>query len=184
MTVSFHGQRDASALSCRGRLRRWRASHSIYSEVSRVRSVTFGTTVSHAPASSIFRWKEGMVDLLDQLELLDPLSSTEAQQRVASLVRCALDIAVLWRWRLTSHLLPVYRTRRSSFSTLQRCTFGACRRAWPPAAAAHTCERARTHLARSAAAGRYLQVFRKLEESYDQMVHPQKRMDIRKVRSH
>jgi hypothetical protein len=33
-------------------------------------------------------------------------------------------------------------------------------------------------------AGRYLQVFRKLEESYDQMVHPQKRMDIRKVRSH
>lgn len=110
-----------------------------------MRSVTFGTTVSHAPASSIFRWKEGMVDLLDQLELLDPLSSTEAQQRVASLVRCALDIAVLWRWRLTSHLLPVYRTRRSSFSTLQRCTFGACRRAWPPAAAAHTCERARTH---------------------------------------
>merc|ERR1719478_906743 len=28
---------------------------------------------------------------------------------------------------------------------------------------------------------RYLQIFRKLEESYDQMVHPQKRMDIKKA---
>ena len=28
---------------------------------------------------------------------------------------------------------------------------------------------------------KYLQIFRRLEESYDQMVHPQKRMDIKKA---
>jgi len=28
---------------------------------------------------------------------------------------------------------------------------------------------------------RYLQIFRKLEESYDQLVHPQKRMDVKKA---
>ena len=28
---------------------------------------------------------------------------------------------------------------------------------------------------------RYLQIFRRLEESYDQLVHPQKRMDLRKT---
>jgi hypothetical protein len=38
-----------------------------------------------------------MVDLLDQLELLDPLSSMEAQQRLNSLVRFALDFAALWQ---------------------------------------------------------------------------------------
>lgn len=29
---------------------------------------------------------------------------------------------------------------------------------------------------------RYLQIFRKLEDCYDQIVHPQKRRDIKKVR--
>ncbi len=28
---------------------------------------------------------------------------------------------------------------------------------------------------------RYLQIFRRLEESYDQIVHPQKRMDVKKT---
>ena len=32
-------------------------------------------------------------------------------------------------------------------------------------------------------ARRYLQIFRRLEESYDQTVHPQKRRDVRKVRA-
>jgi hypothetical protein len=55
----------------------------------------------------------------------------------------------------------------------------------PAAMARFACARGHGLIfARPAVANRYLQVFRKLEESYDQMVHPQKRMDIRKVRSH
>jgi len=73
------------------------------------------------------QWKEGMVELLDQLELLDPLSSQTAQEMVT-----AEDPVEKFQHYATMYI-------------------------------------------------RYLQIFRKLEESYDQMVHPQKRMDIKKA---
>ncbi len=73
------------------------------------------------------QWKEAMVELLDQLEVLDPTSSEELNAQVE-----ALD--------------PDEKFQH--FATLYI---------------------------------RYLQIFRKVEESYDMLVHPQKRMDIRKA---
>lgn len=117
------------------------------------------------------------MELLDQLELLDPLSSAEAQARVDSLVRRSRGASALRASNFTVYPPPARRRRRSSSSTLRRCTSGAC-------ASARPAERAKSDSLKSHIAlprRRYLQVFRKLEESYDQMVHPQKRMDIRKV---
>lgn len=73
------------------------------------------------------QWKEAMVELLDELELLDPMSSLTAQEMM-----------------VTQDNVEKFQ----HYSTMYI---------------------------------RYLQVFRKLEESYDQMVHPQKRMDIKKA---
>ena len=73
------------------------------------------------------QWKESMVELLDQLEVLDPAASEELNAHVE-----ALDGA----------------ERFQHFATLYI---------------------------------RYLQIFRKVEESYNMIVHPQKRMDIRKA---
>ena len=68
-----------------------------------------------------------MVELLDQLELLDPASASASEQAPAP-----IDEAERFQQHATLYI-------------------------------------------------KYLQIFRKLEESYDQMVHPQKRMDIKKA---
>jgi len=80
-----------------------------------------------ANVSFDLQWKEAMVELIDQLELLDPVSSLPCNETLAT-----QDPA----------------EKMQHFATLYI---------------------------------RYLQIFRKLEESYDQMVHPQKRMDIKKA---
>ena len=74
------------------------------------------------------QWKESMVELLDQLEVLDPSALESIQEAVD-----AQDASEKFQ-----HFATLYI--------------------------------------------RYLQIFRKVEESYDMMVHPQKRMDIKKVR--
>ena len=73
------------------------------------------------------QWKESMVELLDQLEVLDPTAGEELQKQVEGLDK---------------------DEKFQHFATLYI---------------------------------RYLQIFRKVEESYDMIVHPQKRMDIRKA---
>jgi len=73
------------------------------------------------------QWKEGMVELLDQLDLLDPDSNESLEESCNGMDQ---------------------PEKFQHFATLYI---------------------------------RYLQIFRKLEESYDQMVHPQKRMDIKKA---
>ena len=73
------------------------------------------------------QWKESMVELLDQLEVLDPTTGEELQKQVD-----ALDKDEKFQHYATLYI-------------------------------------------------RYLQIFRKVEESYDMIVHPQKRMDIRKA---
>eukprot|EP00964_Phaeocystis_antarctica_P137002 scaffold101488_cov45-Phaeocystis_antarctica.AAC.1 len=73
------------------------------------------------------QWKESMVELLDQLEVLDPTAGEELQKHVEGLDK---------------------DEKFQHFATLYI---------------------------------RYLQIFRKVEESYDMIVHPQKRMDIRKA---
>ena len=76
------------------------------------------------------QWKEAMVELLDQLEVLDPSSSDAINEAVEA---------------------QPPEEKFQHFATLYI---------------------------------RYLQIFRKVEESYDMMVHPQKRMDIKKARSY
>jgi len=80
-----------------------------------------------ANVSFDLQWKEGMVELLDQLDLLDPDSNESLEESCNGMDQ---------------------PEKFQHFATLYI---------------------------------RYLQIFRKLEESYDQMVHPQKRMDIKKA---
>ena len=57
----------------------WRTSRSIYSEPIFVPG-TLATMQHPTHACVLHRWKEAMVELLDELELLDPMSSQTAQE--------------------------------------------------------------------------------------------------------
>jgi len=112
-----------------------------------------------------------MIELLDQLDLLDP----DAQDQKADASGKTLEERCKDMVRRCCR--PPAAPRSAARG--QPCS-PAHARALQLSLCAQVPEEKKQHFATLYI--RYLQIFRKLEESYDQMVHPQKRMDIKKAR--